>query len=224
VNCLECPQDDASCRILCVTGTPEGSSGSARCWLQVVFESRSCCASDQWRYMTLRRTRPVLQLSAELDGQQYLSKQAFSVLTAAESAAKLGLQHAATFQPSIVLPGAFAQTCTSLTPSHCCMGSCQSSNSAAVGPVAALLKRLPSEHSFAYHCRTRTTEGADCCRSQSCIVCRRPGKAAVSRRTSTRPAAGRRSRHSCAPGAPMSSIGLILPECGAASASTHPVR
>ena len=51
----------------------------------------------------------MLQLSAELDGQQYLSRQAFSVLTAAESAAKLGLSHAATFQPSIVLPGASAQ-------------------------------------------------------------------------------------------------------------------
>ena len=58
----------------------------------------------------------MLQLSAELDGQQYLSKQAFSVLTAAESAAKLGLQHAATFQPSIVLPGAFAQRVQGLHP------------------------------------------------------------------------------------------------------------
>lgn len=58
----------------------------------------------------------MLQLSAELDGQQYLSKQAFSVLTAAESAAKLGLRHAATFQPSIVLPGAFAQRIPVLHP------------------------------------------------------------------------------------------------------------
>jgi hypothetical protein len=58
----------------------------------------------------------VLQLSAELDGQQYLSKQAFSVLTAAESAAKLGLRHAATFQPALVLPGAFAQCVQVLHP------------------------------------------------------------------------------------------------------------
>lgn len=47
----------------------------------------------------------MLQLSAELDGQQYLSKQALGLVDTVETAAKLGLRHAATFQPNLIVEG-----------------------------------------------------------------------------------------------------------------------
>lgn len=53
----------------------------------------------------VHRTRPVLQLSGELDGQQYLSKQALGLIDTVETAARLGYRHAATFQPNLIVEG-----------------------------------------------------------------------------------------------------------------------
>lgn len=51
------------------------------------------------------RTRQILNLNGELDGQQLPSRQAFAAVEAADNAARLGLNHVAAFQPGIFIPG-----------------------------------------------------------------------------------------------------------------------